>query len=112
MRWQVLTTFLQVVVDMKNSMQVVPGVFAANGHDYRADLPAFFRFALGIPTTDEQLARVVAALEGDERIRTRWIDEAKETGGMAEIIARRAVEANPGAVRDLILEHRRELEVE
>lgn len=112
MRWQVLTTFLQVVVDMKNSMQVVPGVFAANGHDYRADLPVFFRALLGIPTTDEQLAALVAALETDERVRSRWIDEAKETGGMSEIIARRAVEQDRDAVKALILERRHELEIE
>lgn len=112
MRWQVLTTFLQVVVDMKNSMQVVPGVFAANGHDYRADLPGFFREVLGIPTSDRQLADVVAALESDERIRARWIGEARETGGMSEIIARRAVEANRGAVQQLLLERRREMELD
>lgn len=110
MRWQALTTFLQVLIDMKNSMQVVPGVFAANGHDYRADLPGFFRAVLGIPTTDQQLAGIVTALESDERIRTRWIGEAKETGGMSEIIARRAVEANREAVKELLLARRRELE--
>jgi uncharacterized membrane protein len=112
MRWQVLTTFLQVVVDMKNSMQVVPGVFAANGHDYRADLPGFFRELLGVPTTDQQLADIVRALESDERIRTRWIGEARETGGMSELIARRAVEANRAAVKQLLLDRRREIELD
>ena len=36
------TTFFQVLVDMKNAANVVPGVFAAKGHDYRADLLPFF----------------------------------------------------------------------
>ena len=59
-----------------------------------------------------QLADVVAALESDERIRARWIGEARETGGMSEIIARRAVEANRDAVQQLLLERRREMELD
>ena len=47
MRWMPMTTFFQVLVDMKNSANVVPGVFAATGHDYRADLLPFFRAVLG-----------------------------------------------------------------
>ena len=42
------TAFFQVLVDMKNAANVVPGVFAAKGHDYRADLlPFFARASLG-----------------------------------------------------------------
>ena len=47
MRWMPTTTFFQVLVDMKNSANVVPGVFAAKGHDYRADLLPFFHAVLG-----------------------------------------------------------------
>ena len=43
MRWFPNTTFFQVLVDMKNSANVVPGQFAATGHDYRADLRPFFQ---------------------------------------------------------------------
>ena len=109
MRWQAITSFLQVLIDMKNSMQVVPGVFAANGHDYRADLPGFFRVVMGIPTTDDQLERIFAALETDERVRSDWIAEAKETGGMAEVIARRVVELDPEGVKTALLARREEL---
>ena len=49
------TTFFQVLVDMKNSANVVPGVFAATGHDYRADLLPFFHAVLGFEATPEQL---------------------------------------------------------
>ncbi len=46
------TAFFQVLVDMKNSANVVPGKFAAKGHDYRADLLPFFDAALGFDATD------------------------------------------------------------
>ncbi len=58
MRWVPNTTFFQVLVDMKNSANVVPGVFAATGHDYRADLLPFFRAVLGFKVTDEQMQRL------------------------------------------------------
>ena len=41
------TTFFQALVDMKNSANVVAGVFAATGHDYRGDLLPFFRGCSG-----------------------------------------------------------------
>ena len=48
MRWTPTTGFFQVLVDMKNAANVVPGVFAATGHDYRADLLPFFNAVLGL----------------------------------------------------------------
>ena len=48
MRWMPTTSFFQVLVDMKNAANVVPGVFAARGHDYRADLLPFFHRVLGL----------------------------------------------------------------
>ena len=64
MRWVPNTTFFQVLVDMKNSANVVPGVFAATGHDYRADLLPFFRAVLGIKVTDDQMQRLTKWLAG------------------------------------------------
>jgi hypothetical protein len=45
-----------VLVDMKNAANVVPGVFAAKGHDYRADLLPFFHAVLGLDATRSQFA--------------------------------------------------------
>ena len=67
------TTFFQVLVDMKNSANVVPGVFAATGHDYRADLLPFFRAVLGIEASDEQMQRVTQWLEDREFVRSEWV---------------------------------------
>ena len=34
--WRPYTTFLITFIDVKNAMNVIPGQFVANGHDYRA----------------------------------------------------------------------------
>jgi uncharacterized membrane protein len=73
MRWMPSVAFFQVLVDMKNSATVVPGKFAAKGHDYRADLLPFFRAALGFDASTDQLARIHDYLEFEELRRTRWI---------------------------------------
>jgi uncharacterized membrane protein len=69
MRWVPLVTAVQTVIDMKNAMNVVPGVFVANGHDYRADLARFIRDVYALPVSDAQFARVEAALRADELAR-------------------------------------------
>ena len=73
MRWMPTTTFFQVLVDMKNAANVVPGVFAAKGHDYRADLLPFFNAVLGLDATPEQLANVGAWLEEREGLQSQWM---------------------------------------
>jgi uncharacterized membrane protein len=73
MRWMPSTAFFQVLVDMKNSATVVPGQFAAKGHDYRADLLPFFHAALGFDATPEQLDRIATWLALDELHRDQWI---------------------------------------
>jgi uncharacterized membrane protein len=73
MRWVPTTTFLQVLVDMKNAANVVPGVFAAKGHDYRADLLPFFHALLGLEAAPEQLDRVARWLEEREVARSSWM---------------------------------------
>ena len=60
MRWMPTVAFFQVLVDMKNSATVVPGKFAAKGHDYRADLLPFFHRTLGFEASDEQLDGITA----------------------------------------------------
>lgn len=69
MRWVPLITAIQTAVDMKNAMNVVPGVLVAKGHDYRADLARFIRDIYALPVTDEQLERVESALSKDELAR-------------------------------------------
>jgi hypothetical protein len=61
---------------MKNAMNVVPGEFVANGHDYRADLVRFVREAYGLPCTEEQLQRVEQAVRKLEVERSRLISIA------------------------------------
>src|SRR5262249_55526486 len=73
MRWMPTTTFFQVLVDMKNAANVVPGVFAAKGHDYRADLLPFFHATLGFDKTPEQLDAIADWLEVRELERSNWI---------------------------------------
>jgi uncharacterized membrane protein len=80
MRWVPSTTFFQVLVDMKNAANVVPGVFAAKGHDYRADLLPFFHAALGLKATPEQLERIHEHLEHREVLRSNWMKHHATTG--------------------------------
>ncbi len=90
MRWMPSTTFFQVLVDMKNAANVVPGVFAAKGHDYRADLLPFFHALLGLEATPEQLAKVRERLEERELFRTRWMKAhgAADKSLAASVLAR------------------------
>jgi uncharacterized membrane protein len=77
--WKSPTTFVQTLIDMKNAMHVIPGEFAASGHDYRADLARFVREAYALRCTDEQLARIETALR---RFEKAWQDrlDAEKAG--------------------------------
>ena len=68
-KWITPTTFFQTLLDMKNAMNVIPGEFDANGHDYRADLARFVREAYALECSDEQLERVEGALRRYEILR-------------------------------------------
>jgi uncharacterized membrane protein len=70
-KWVTPTTFFQTLIDMKNAMNVVPGQFDANGHDYRADLARFVREAYALDCSDDQLARIEEALRQNELTRHR-----------------------------------------
>jgi uncharacterized membrane protein len=74
MRWAPLITAIHTAIDMKNAMNVVPGEFVANGHDYRADLARFVREVYGLSATDEQLLRVEGALRQYELMRQRMTE--------------------------------------
>jgi uncharacterized membrane protein len=69
MRWRPLTTFFQLMIDMKNSQ--TPGAYQASRHDYRPDLTRFVNEVYGLGATEEQLVRVEAALAQREQARER-----------------------------------------
>ena len=77
-RYGPIITFLQTLIDMKNSMTVVPGVFEAKGHDYRADLARFVRAVYRLEATEEQMGRIEEALRTFESRRAEWIEEHKK----------------------------------
>ena len=98
---------------MKNSANVVPGVFAATGHDYRADLLPFFRAVLGITVTDDQMQRLAAWLEQREVVRSQWV---KNHGTADKSLAASLVVAwmreSPERANKMIIERMRELALE
>jgi uncharacterized membrane protein len=59
-------TFLLTLVDMGNAMNVVPGKFEANGHDYRADLPEFVRYTFEFNITKDQMSAIEKLLRENE----------------------------------------------
>lgn len=67
--WTSPGSFVQTLVDMKNSANVIPGRFEAKGHDYRADLGAFVRDVFGLDATAAQMQRLEAALRRNELVR-------------------------------------------
>jgi uncharacterized membrane protein len=77
MRWTPIVTAAQVAIDMKNAMNVVPGEFVANGHDYRADLARFVREVYGLQCSDAQLERIEQAMRKYELERQRMLDESR-----------------------------------
>ncbi|MBI1352447.1 MAG: hypothetical protein GC156_15185 [Actinomycetales bacterium] len=67
MRWRPMTTFFQLLVDMKNAQ--IPGAYRAWAHDYRPDLPEFIRDVYGLTCTPEQMTRIKQACQEREEIR-------------------------------------------
>ena len=68
-----MTTFFQTLFDVKNAQ--VPGTYQASGHDYRPDLPRFVSEVYGLPASEEQLARVEAAVRHREEVRWQVFQE-------------------------------------
>lgn len=115
-RWIPVTTFIQALIDNKNAARVEPGVFNADGHDYRADLVPFFSAVLGFGASDDRQAAIVTALETEESRRTRWISERGKVGeSMAAVILDKVREQDPeafaaavsGVEHDFVAEHDR-----
>ena len=73
LRWRPVTTFFQTLFDVKNAQ--VPGTYQASGHDYRPDLPRFVSEVYGLPASEEQLARVEAAVRHREEVRWQVFQE-------------------------------------
>jgi hypothetical protein len=70
---------------MKNAMNVVPGEFVADGHDYRADLARFVREVYDLPCSDAQLERVEAALRKYEVLRQQMTEAEQQQSAVREI---------------------------
>ena len=101
MRWTPTTGFFQVLVDMKNAANVVPGVFAATGHDYRADLLPFFNAVLGLDATPDQLASIGAWLEARESLQSQWMKaHGAVHKGLAATVLQRMMQEEREAGRD------------
>jgi uncharacterized membrane protein len=66
-RWYPFVTFLLTVVDTKNALDVVPGVFVSRGHDYRADLVRAVATTYRLPASPEELRRLDLVLRERER---------------------------------------------
>jgi len=60
-------TFIITLIDLKNGMNSKPGEFVRAGHDYRIELAEAVRATYGLSASDEQLARIEAALRENER---------------------------------------------
>src|SRR3954453_8050552 len=67
MRWRPVTTFFQVLVDMKNAQ--TPGAYQASRHDYRPNLTRFVNEVYGLGAHEEQLRLVEAAVARREQAR-------------------------------------------
>ena len=80
MRWRPVTTFFQVLVDMKNAQ--IPGAYAASRHDYRPDLTRFVDAVYGLGATEEELQAVEAAVALREQAREQLFspDPATQRG--------------------------------
>ena len=113
MRWTPNTTFFQTLVDMKNSANVVAGVFAATGHDYRGDLLPFFRAVLDITVTDEQMQRLTKWLQDRELMRSEWVKRhGTADTSLAASLVNTWMRENPTRANELILERVRALAIE
>jgi uncharacterized membrane protein len=101
MRWTPTGSFMQGLVDMKNSATVVPGQFAAVGHDYRLDLVPFFNAVLGFGEPADRIEQIVDRLELQELNRSKWIESHGAAGSsLAAAVAIRWMEEERAAGRD------------
>ena len=84
-RWRPITSFMLTTVDVLNASDVVPGRFAARGHDYRADLGRFTQIAFDLPGDGALMGRVERALRrreltwAERRLVAEQVAQAKES---------------------------------
>ena len=78
MRWRPITSFFQLLVDMKNAQ--VPGAYRATRHDYRPDLTRFINAVYGLGATEEELRTVEAAVARREQAREEVLSGASPDG--------------------------------
>jgi uncharacterized membrane protein len=76
MRWRPVTTFFQVMVDMKNAQ--TPGAYLASRHDYRPDLTRFVNEVYGLGADEEQLRIVEDAVARREQAREELLKALPE----------------------------------
>jgi uncharacterized membrane protein len=76
MRWRPVTTFFQVMVDMKNAQ--TPGAYLASRHDYRPDLTRFVNEVYGLGADEEQLRIVEDAVARREQAREKLLTALPE----------------------------------
>jgi uncharacterized membrane protein len=91
MRWVPIITAVHTIIDMNNAMNVVPGEFVANGHDYRADLARFVREVFGLQSTDAQFERIEAALRKYEILRQQLTDAVREKNQSASEVTQERI---------------------
>jgi uncharacterized membrane protein len=96
MRWVPIVTAIQTAMDMKNAMNVVPGEFVANGHDYRADLARFVREVYDFSCADAQTQGVELALRKYELARHE-LTELAVTPVMTDVTERSPMQSRPSA---------------
>jgi uncharacterized membrane protein len=96
-QWRSPISFIQTLIDMKNSANVIPGQFEAKGHDYRADLAVFVREVYALQASDEQMASIEKALRANELQRKAMLDaEKKPAKEEKRTRSRPAKKADPG----------------
>jgi uncharacterized membrane protein len=74
MRWRPVTTFFQLLIDMKNAQ--IPGSYQATRHDYRPDLTRFINEVYGLGAMEEELRTVEAAVARREQARQQILSSA------------------------------------
>jgi uncharacterized membrane protein len=82
MRWRPVTTFFQLLVDMKNSQ--VPGAYRASRHDYRPDLTRFINAVYGLGATEQELRTVEDAVARREQAREQILSGVADSSGQAK----------------------------
>jgi uncharacterized membrane protein len=81
MRWRPITTFFQLLVDMKNAQ--TPGVYQASRHDYRPDLTRFVNEVYALQASEDQLRRVERAIAQREEARERVFEPPRPAASPA-----------------------------